>query len=60
MGVVYKNRIDKRRQMSWSQFSIKTVGVDFHNSAHDNRNWDQIYDNLTEKIQNAAVFDRKK
>ena len=43
-------RIDKPRQMAWSQFSIKMVGVHFHNSAHDNRNWDKIYDNLTGKI----------
>ena len=27
-------RIDKPRQMAWSQFSIKMVGVHFHNSAH--------------------------
>ena len=26
------------------------VGIHFRNSAHDNRNWDKIYDNLTEKI----------
>ena len=43
-------RTDKPRQMAWSQFSIKMVGVHFLNSAHDNRNWDKIYDNLTGKI----------
>ena len=57
-------RIDKPRQMAWSQFSIKMVGVHFHNSAHDNRNWDKIYDNLTKQNsyleQNAALFERKK
>ena len=41
-GVAYKNRIDKPRQMAWSQFSIKMVRVHFHNSAHDNRSWDKI------------------
>ena len=45
--VAYKNRIDKPKQMVWSQFSIKMSGVQFNNSAHDNRNWDKIYDNLT-------------
>ena len=37
--------------MDWSQFSIKTVGVHFCKSIHDNRNWDKIYGNLTMKIQ---------
>ena len=46
----YKNRTDKPRQVAWSQFSIKMVGVHFYNSAHNNRNWDKIYDNLTKKI----------
>ena len=40
------------------------IGVHFHNSAHDNRNWDKIYDNLTKQNsyleQNAALFERKK
>ena len=36
--------------MAWSQFSIKTVGVHFRNSANDNRNWYKIYNNLTKKI----------
>ena len=51
-------RIDKPRQMAWSQFSIKMIGVHFHNSAHDNRNWDEIYDNLTGKthIWNRMQF----
>ena len=48
-GVACTNRIYKPRQMSWSQFSIKIVGVHFRNSAHDNRNRDEIYDNLTKK-----------
>ena len=43
-------RIDKPRKMAWSQFSIKMVGVHFHNCALDNRNWDKIYDKLTGKI----------
>ena len=38
MGMAYKNRNDKPRQMAWSEFSIKMVGVHFHNSANDNRN----------------------
>ena len=50
--------------MVWSQFSIKMIGVHFHNSAHDKRNWDKIYDNLTKQNsylkQNAALFERKK
>ena len=49
-GVAYKNRFDKPRQMAWPQLSIKMVVVYFHNSAHDNRNWDKIYDNLSKKI----------
>ena len=36
--------------MTWSHLSIKIVGVHFRNSAHDNRNWNKIYDNLTKKI----------
>ena len=36
-GVAYKNTIDKPRQMAWSEFSIKVVGVHFHNSVHDNK-----------------------
>ena len=47
-SAAYKNRIDKPRQIAWSQFSIKMVVVHFHNSA--NRNRDKIYDNLSEKI----------
>ena len=47
--VACTNRIYKPRQMSWSQFSIKIVGVHFRNSALDNRNRDKIYDNLTKK-----------
>ena len=43
-------KIDKPRQMVWSQFSIKIIGVYFGNSAHENRSWDKIYDNLTNKI----------
>ena len=43
-------KIDKPRQIVWSQFSIKIIGVYFGNSAHENRNWDKIYDNLTKKI----------
>ena len=46
----YKNRTDKPRQVAWSQFSIKMVGVHFYNSAHNNRNWDKIYDKLTKNI----------
>ena len=49
-AVAYKNRTDKPRQMAWSQYFIKVVGVHFHNSAHDSRNWDKLYDNLTKKI----------
>ena len=49
-GVQYKNRINKSRQMAWSQFSIKMVGVHFDNSAIDKRNWGKIYYNLTKKI----------
>ena len=49
-SVTYKTSIDKPRQMIWSQFSIKMVGVYFHNSAHNNRNWCKISDNLTKKI----------
>ena len=40
------------------------IEVHFHNSAHDNRNWEKIYDDLTKQSlylqQNAALFDRKK
>ena len=40
------------------------IGVYFHNSTHDNRNWEKIYDNLIKKNsnleQNAALFERKK
>ena len=36
--------------MAWSQFSVKIVGVHFPNAVCDNRNWDKIYDNLTNKI----------
>ena len=50
MSVAYKNRVYKPRQMTWSQFSIKIIGVHFYYSAHDNRNWDEIYDNLTKKF----------
>ena len=50
-GVGYKIRIDKTREMTWSQFSIKMVGVSFHGSAYDNRNWDKIFDNLTKNNQ---------
>ena len=62
-GVTFKKRIDKPRQMALSQFSIKMVGVHFHDSAHDNRNWDKIYDNLTKKVHNwngMQLFERKK
>ena len=45
-----KNRIDKPRQMGWSQLSIKTVEVHFGNSVHDNTNWDKICNNSTKKI----------
>ena len=48
-GVAYKNRINKSRQMAWSQFSIKMVGVHFDNFAIDKRNWGKIYYNLTKK-----------
>ena len=48
--------------MACSQFSIKTVGVHFCNSAYDDRNWDQIYDNSTYSYleQNTALFEKKK
>ena len=40
------------------------IGVHFHNSALDNRNWDKIYDSLTKQNsdleQNAALFEWKK
>ena len=40
------------------------TGVHFHNSAHDNRDWDKIHDNLPKQNlyldQNAALFERKK
>ena len=40
------------------------IELHFHNSAHDNRNWEKIYDDLTKQSlylqQNAALFDRKK
>ena len=49
-SVTYKTSIDKPRQTICSQFSIKMVGVYFHNSAHNNRNWCKISDNLTKKI----------
>ena len=39
--VAYKNRIEKPKQMACSQFSTKMVGVHFHNSPYDNRNWDK-------------------
>ena len=40
------------------------IGVHFYNSAHDNRNWDKRYDDLTKQNlylqQNAALFEKKK
>ena len=53
--VAYKTRTDKIRQMNWSQFSIKMVGVYFHNSAHDNRKW-QFNKKSSYSEQNAALF----
>ena len=36
------------------------IGVHFHNSANDNRNWDKIYDDLTKQNSYfAALFERK-
>ena len=37
-------------QLAWSQFFIKMVGVHLHNSTHDNRNLDKLYDNLIKKF----------
>ena len=37
-----KNRIVRPRQIVWSQFSIKILGVHFVNSVLDNNNWDII------------------
>ena len=36
--------------MVWSKFSIKIVGMHFGNFVYDNRNWNEICDNLTKKI----------
>ena len=41
-----KNVIDKKRQMAWSQFSIKILGVHFGNSVVDNSSWNKINDRL--------------
>ena len=49
--VAYKTSIDKPRQMTWSQFSIKMVGVYFHNSPHESRNQGKIFDKLTKTFR---------
>ena len=50
-AVAYKKRIDKLRKMAWSiQFSIKIVGVHCGNSIHNDRNWENICDNLTKRL----------
>ena len=64
-SVAYKNTIDKPRQMTWSQFFIKMVGVYFRKSAHDNWNWAKIHDRQFHKEnsylkQDAVLFERKK
>ena len=46
--------IDKTKQMTWSQFSIKILGVYFGNSVIDNSNWDKISHSLT-KNQHYAL-----
>ena len=50
MDQALKNRTDKPRQMSQSQFFIKVAGVYFGNSVHDNWNWGTLYDRLTKKF----------
>ena len=47
--------IDKTKQMTWSQFSIKILGVYFGNSVIDNSNWDKISHSLT-KNQHYALW----
>ena len=61
--VTYKNRIEKTKQMTWSRFSIKILGVHFVNSILDNNTWDKINEKLPKKSnleQSATFFDRDK
>ena len=47
--------------MVWSQFSIKTLGIHFANSALDNTNWDKINHSLSNKwIFGTTLFEMKK
>ena len=41
---------EKPGNMIWSNFSIKILGINFHNFISDNSNWEKIKDNIAKKI----------
>ena len=42
----YKDRYDKPRNMKWSNFFIKMLGINFDNFVPDKSDWDKIRDNI--------------